>query len=204
MDIYIKPFEKNTIICRKEIYLKDLCDIACVEYNCDDLKNILICRIKEGGDDYFLISALDIICTLKSYNKSFIIFNVGEKEILVRYLENGIKENKAFTFIKVIFVSTVLFAGSATALMAFHNETMLPDAFDEYYKIFFGKSSENHFILSIPYSFGIAVGIIGFFNHFLGKKVTDDPTPIEIEMSKYESDADAAEKDVLNIESKVE
>lgn len=203
MDIYIRPFEKNTIICRKEIFLKDLCDIGCVDYDCNDLKNLLICRIKEDGDDYFLISTLDIICAIRSYNRDFVVHNVGEKEILIRYLKDGIKPRGLSTFLKVVFVCSILFAGSATALMAFHNETMLPGALNEYYKIFFGHSADNHYIISVPYSFGIGVGIIVFFNHFLGKKITDDPTPIEIEMSKYESDADNAEKDVLNSESRV-
>ena len=43
-------------------------------------------------------------------------------------------------------------------------------------------------IIAIPYSIGLASGIIIFFNHIFAKKITDDPTPIEVEMSLYEKD----------------
>ena len=46
--------------------------------------------------------------------------------------------------------------------------------------------------LEICYSIGLAVGIIVFFNHVGHKKITHDPTPIQIEMRKYETDLDTA------------
>ena len=47
-------------------------------------------------------------------------------------------------------------------------------------------------VLEISYSIGLALGIILFFNHFGRKKITSDPTPIEVEMYKYETDVNAA------------
>ena len=35
---------------------------------------------------------------------------------------------------------------------------------------------------------GIAVGILVFYNHFGGKRITKDPTPMEVEMRQYEDD----------------
>jgi len=35
---------------------------------------------------------------------------------------------------------------------------------------------------------GIAVGIIIFYNHLGGKRITKDPTPIEVQMRLYEDD----------------
>ena len=45
-------------------------------------------------------------------------------------------------------------------------------------------------ILACGYAAGIAAGIILFFNHFGKKKLTRDPTPMEVEMDKYEQDVD--------------
>ena len=36
------------------------------------------------------------------------------------------------------------------------------------------------------------------FNHFGSKKITDDPTPIEVELSTYEDDVTHTITDVLN------
>lgn len=42
------------------------------------------------------------------------------------------------------------------------------------------------------YCLGLAVGILVFFNHIGKKKITSDPTPIQVEMRKYEQDVDMA------------
>ncbi len=53
-------------------------------------------------------------------------------------------------------------------------------------------------LIDLPYSIGLAAGIIVFFNHFSGKKLTDDPTPIEVEMSVYEKEVADNLIDTLN------
>ena len=44
--------------------------------------------------------------------------------------------------------------------------------------------------LEIFYCLGLPVGILIFFNHAGKKKVTPDPTPIQVQMRKYEQDVD--------------
>ena len=45
-------------------------------------------------------------------------------------------------------------------------------------------------ILEVSYSVGLAAGIIIFFNHIGGRRITKDPTPIEVAMKGYEKDVD--------------
>ena len=47
-----------------------------------------------------------------------------------------------------------------------------------------GAVSDGYTILEISYSLGLSVGIILFFNHFAGKKITMDPTPLEVQMKQ--------------------
>ena len=51
-----------------------------------------------------------------------------------------------------------------------------------------GESKPMVTELEISYSIGLALGIIVFFNHFSKKKITQDPTPIEVEKKKYNQD----------------
>ena len=53
--------------------------------------------------------------------------------------------------------------------------------------------------MEIPYSIGLAVGIVIFFNHFGKKMLTTDPTPIEVQMTTYEEEVI---KNQLSIASK--
>ena len=45
-------------------------------------------------------------------------------------------------------------------------------------------------MIEISYSIGLALGIIVFFNHVGGRRITKDPTPIEVAMKNYEKDVD--------------
>ena len=64
--------------------------------------------------------------------------------------------------------------------------------------MFFGENKEIPKLLSIPYSIGLGLGIIVFFNHFTKISLTQDPTPIEIEMTTYEKETNASVIDYLN------
>ena len=39
-------------------------------------------------------------------------------------------------------------------------------------------------------SVGIGLGVLFFFNHFGRKKITQDPTPMQVQMRLYEDDVD--------------
>ena len=55
-----------------------------------------------------------------------------------------------------------------------------------------GYTPQGYTILEISYSLGLTVGIIVFFNHIGGRRLTKDPTPIEVEMRVYETDVNKA------------
>ena len=48
------------------------------------------------------------------------------------------------------------------------------------------KKSTGVMILEVSYSVGLILGVTLFFNHFGKRKVTLDPTPIEVQMRLYE------------------
>jgi stage V sporulation protein AA len=116
------------------------------------------------------------------------VVNVGETETLVEYSPEKNKPNAAVKWLKVVFVAVVLFVGSSTAIMAFQTDSELPKIFRRYNEIFLGVSTQNPYWVNIPFSIGLAVGIIVFFNHFAGRKLTNDPTPIEVRMKVYEDE----------------
>ena len=51
-----------------------------------------------------------------------------------------------------------------------------------------GQEKPEFSELEIMYSIGLALGIIVFFNHFGNKKLSDDITPIEVELFKHKKD----------------
>ena len=76
--------------------------------------------------------------------------------------------------------------------MAFHNDIDITGIFMEFYEFVTGNKSSGFTILEISYSIGLLVGILVFYNHIGKKKITSEPTPIEVAMRNYERDMDEA------------
>ncbi|MFV0313478.1 MAG: stage V sporulation protein AA [Anaerotignum sp.] len=198
MDIYIKPIAKAQIITKKQVCLKDIAEIFVAGGEKEAILEIIVFEIPEERNTTYLISILDVIKAINNQYPDVMVCNVGETDILLEYHQKPKKENKPLECVKVFFICVILFAGASTTIMCFHTDNQLPLIFQNYYYMFFGENVEVPAILSVPYSIGLAAGVMLFFNHFSKISITDDPTPIEIEMTTYEKEANASIVDKLN------
>ncbi|MCT4542301.1 MAG: stage V sporulation protein AA [Vallitalea sp.] len=190
--VYIKASKKVDIIGNKEVFIKDIAEIEGDKDITDGIKKIRVFKIKNDKKKNYLLSIIQIITKIQEKFKDTVIHNVGEEDIIVSYspTKNKSKYEKIINVFKVFFVSMIMFTGGGIAIMTFHTDAAVPDVFVRLYSLFLGKENLNPLIIEIPYSIGIAVGIIVFFNHFSTKRLTDDPTPIEVEMRLYERDVE--------------
>ena len=200
LDIYIKPFKKVSLSEVKSVYLKNVSEVYAPSEILKRVKNNKIMGMKEEEQKNYLISIIDIIHATDKATPGHTINNGGEMDTVLEYSPKKEKNKSFVKTLKVIAVTIILLAGSSTAIMSFHSDAQMSKVFENYYYIFFNERIENPMILDIPYSIGLAVGIIVFFNHFIGRKITTDPTPIEVEMSTYESNVTDNIIDTLNVE----
>ena len=66
------------------------------------------------------------------------------------------------------------------------NDVDVGGLFSQIYTQVTGQTSGHFTVLEITYSIGIGLGVLFFFNHFGHMKITDDPTPMQIQMRLYE------------------
>ena len=196
MDIYIKPVKKAAL--SGTVRIGDIADVFAQDQLAGRVKNLKLTELKENKN--CLVSVMDIIERINAAFPGSSIINVGESDTVIEYADPDKKENRLWSFAKAAAVTVMLAAGSATAIMSFHSDAQMSKVFENYYYIFFGEHAQNPVIIHLPYSIGLAVGIIVFFNHFAGKKLTGDPTPIEVEMSVYEGEVTDNQIDTLNEE----
>ena len=185
MDIYIKPKEKASVVKNKIVRLGEVSDVFSPQGKSHELKDIILLKIKEDEKRSYLISVVDMFKSINSVFPDAKITNLGEMDTLVEYIPRSKKPGRLFTFLKVVFSFLIMFFGGSTAIMGFQSDAQIPKIFDNYYYIFTGERAVTPYILDIPYSIGVAFGIIFFFNHFSKKFITTDPTPIEVQMSTY-------------------
>lgn len=185
--LYLK-LEKNVEIQTDDIFLKDLGTLYCKNDNIvNRCKCLKICKFSEGKNDRKIVSVMKIVEMIDQLFPGIQVENIGETDVVVERIRSK-KAPKWKETVKIAFVSGISFFGTAFTIMAFHNDIGIAQLFSGIHKMITGVESSGYSVLEISYSIGLSVGIIVFFNHIGGKRISKDPTPIEVEMRIYEDE----------------
>lgn len=187
--VYVKANPSCTVYDRN-ITLGDVLKIECAD-GC-------ILRMVKQMDLYrfshehsVVFSILKVIERIHKDYPNVDVVNCGACDFVVAYQKSTV-QNKWIEKMKLLAVSIIVFFGSAFTIMSFHTDIGIQDTFGQFYEQCMGKEKPAVTELEISYSIGLALGITIFFNHFNKKKITKDPTPIEVEMKKYNQDVTTA------------
>jgi stage V sporulation protein AA len=200
--IYIKA-EQNVELQSPDVYVKDIGKLTCS----DDailakVKAIKLHHFKDGEEKRQVLSILKVIEEIEKVCPNVSVECIGETDVLLEYID--VNRHKDFVqWAKLVFVALISFFGTAFTIMAFHNDIGINAVFEKVYEMVMGQPSDGYSILELSYSIGLAVGITVFFNHIGGRRITKDPTPIEVEMRTYERDVNTALIETAGREGKV-
>ena len=183
--VYVKA-AGNCIVYDKNITLGDVMKIECTNIGMlRVIKQMELYRFNHEHSAVF--SILKVIEIIHQDYPNIEVVNCGESDFIVEYQKSTIK-SAVGERVKLILIAIIVFFGSAFTIMTFHTDIGIQETFARFYEQVMGESKPMVTELEISYSIGLAVGIIVFFNHFSKKKLTKDPTPIEVEMKKYNKD----------------
>lgn len=201
-EIYIK-MEQNTEVQKADVFLKDIAEVVCSDKNiAAKVKAIKIHKFKENGKQKAAVSVTKIITLIQEICPEASVQNIGEKDALVE-LVNVDKHKSLLQGIKITFVAAISFFGTAFTIIAYHNDIGIADIFEKFYIMVMGNPG-NSAVLEVFYSIGLSLGILIFFNHIGGRRITKDPTPIEVEMRIYEQQVNQALIETASREGKEE
>ena len=189
--IYLKA-EQNIEVQTTEVCVKDIATLTCADSHVlAKAKSLKLWTFQEGECKRQVISMLKVIAEIEKACPGVSVENLGETDVLVEWI--SVDRHKGFAqWCKLAFVALISFFGTAFTIMAFHNDIGINEVFPKLYEMVTGYRGDGYGILELSYSVGLAVGIIVFFNHIGGRRITKDPTPIEVEMRVYEKDVNDA------------
>ena len=189
--LYLKA-ERNVEVTKEEVFLKDVAKIYCKDSNITaKVKAMKIHRFGKDEQKRQVFSVLKLVEMITRLCPEVEVQNVGETDVLVELVKVDKHKGLAQTW-KVVFVACISFFGTAFTIMAFHNDVGINQVFGKVYELVMGQQAPGYSILEFTYSIGLAAGITIFFNHIGGRRITKDPTPIEVEMRIYEKDVNDA------------
>ena len=188
--LYLK-IDQNVEVDHADVTLGDVAKMECADETVKNrLKTMKLLKIRDEKSSRYVYSVLEVVRRIHEIYPGLEVQNVGEADFIIEY-ESPMHNRNRWSMLKVMLVCVTLFIGSAFSIMTFNNDVGIPKVFAQVYLLIMGKESDGFTILEIMYSIGIAVGILVFYNHFGGKRITKDPTPIEVQMRLYEDDVNS-------------
>lgn len=189
--IYVKA-EKNIEVKVPEVFVRDIARIYSADAGVTEkVKAIKAYIFDEGEQRRQVISILKIIQLIEKVCPGAVVLSIGAGDTLMEWIKVK-RNNHLMQILKVIIAGGVSFFGTAFTIMAFHNDVAINNVFSKVYEMVMGQPSNGYTVLEISYSIGLALGIIVFFNHVGGRRITKDPTPIEVSIRNYEDDVNEA------------
>ncbi len=203
MTVYLKC-DRNVEVQSEDVFMKDLGDVYCsnknVQAKCGTLRAYHVGRQVHKR---CVLSSLKLVELMEDACSGISVEVVGETDVLVEWV-NVNRHKSMGQWLKAALVCMVSFFGTAFTIMAYHNDVGINEVFTEVYRIVMAREPSGPNVLEISYSIGLAAGIIVFFNHIGGRRITKDPTPLEVAMRNYEQDVDKALIETAGREGKEE
>ena len=183
--VYVKA-NGHCIVYDKNITLGDVLKIECTDIGI--LRAIKQMDLYGFNHEHSVVfSILKVVERIHRDYPQIEVISYGESDFIVEYQKSTIKL-PILEKLKLWIIAIIVFFGSAFTIMTFHVDISIQKVFGKFYEQVMGVTKPKITELEISYSIGLAVGIIVFFNHFSKRKLTKDPTPIEVEMKKYNED----------------
>lgn len=188
-EVLYLQINRNVEVSKRDVTIGDVATLYCKDASVvNKVKTIKLVSIPDVKKKRVCVSVMLVIKLITEEFPGLEVCNIGETDFIVDYIKEKPK-SKVLQWILIGFVALFTFVGSTYAIMAYNNDVGTPELFERIYEQVGGDLSGTH-VLEVAYAAGLVAGIVIFYNHFGGKRFGTDPTPIEVEMDKYEGDID--------------
>lgn len=180
--LYVR-LKKQVVIRRGEpILLAQVAQILTEPELESRLARLVLHRPTEQDGNLILVDMMMVARAVRKEAPGIQIEYFGDPHTLVEVVDRVKKPMPLF----VLLVWLLLFVGSGLAIMNFHADVSMPEVHRRIVELLTGKRLEHPYLLQIPYSVGLGLGMVLFFNHIFRRKFNEEPSPLEVEMYLYQ------------------
>ena len=151
------------------------------------LKELVLYEHKSTDGNRVVIDLLQIVKAIRQLAPDIAVEAYGDPQVLVMIAEKPVKPR-----IPVLILAwLLLFFGAGLAIMNFHTDVSMKEVHSRIVELITGKKTEHPLWFQIPYSLGIGLGMVLFFNHLFKKRFNEEPNPLEVELYMYQENVNA-------------
>jgi stage V sporulation protein AA len=147
------------------------------------LSSLPLHQIVPEDGNMIVIDMLQVVKSVRQMLPGTTVETFGEPHVLVEVAQPDTFKPRLFM---LVLAWVLLFFGSGMALMNFHADVNMPQVQKRITELITGKPERHPWLFQIPYSLGVGLGMLLFFNRLLRKKMLDEPNPLEVEMFMYQ------------------
>jgi stage V sporulation protein AA len=151
------------------------------------LNDLVLYEHKKADGNRVVIDLLQIVKAIRELEPGLTVEAYGDPQVLVMVAEKPVKPRIAV----LIFAWLLLFFGAGLAIMNFHTDVSMKEVHIRIVELITGKRTEHPLWFQIPYSLGIGLGMVLFFNHIFRKRFNEEPNPLEVELYMYQENVNA-------------
>lgn len=184
--IYIRMRHKVQVRPNEKIRINDITQLIAPEEIFTQLKDLCIHKVAREDRNIIVIDVMKVIAAITEKLPYADVQTIGPAQTIVEV----VYKKKGVSFPLFLIIWLLLFFGAALAIMNFHEDVSMQSVHQELYTIITGKDELKPLLFQIPYSIGLGLGMILFFNHIFKKRINEEPSPLEVEMFNYQLDLD--------------
>ena len=167
-----------------EVKLGDVAQLAGDSSVVELLQNEIVYKITAHDKTHVVIDVMKVIEIIQQKASHVQINLLGSGQTLVEIIYE--KEDTP-NFFGLVWL--LLFIG-ALAIIYFHEDVSMQQVHQRLYYMITGEFNAQPLLFQIPYSLGLGLGMVLFFNHVFQKRINEEPSPLEVEMFQYQQSLD--------------
>lgn len=182
--IYLRMRKNIEAKSDQHILLRDISYVSAKEPRKRKLEQMPIYRITSNDRNIVVIDSFLVIDHLTAAIEDIEIQLLGPEQCII----SVVSAKKTMNIWLASFVWLLLFVGTAMTIMNFHYDVSMQEVQQRIHYLLTGEESDYPLWIQIPYSFGLGVGTLLFFNHWFNRRFNEEPSPLEVEIFNYQQD----------------
>lgn len=184
--IYLRMRNRVHVQKNQQVRLKDVAKFIGDDKQVKKIEEEVLLTVTHEDKNIIIIDLVQVIEAIQAIDPSIEIQTFGPSQTIIEV----IYEKQKVSFLAFTAVWLLLFLGAGMTIMNFHVDVSMGEVHQKLFTLITGREDRKPLLIQIPYSFGLGIGMILFFNHFFKKRFNEEPSPLEVEMFNYQQDLD--------------
>ncbi|WP_096201052.1 stage V sporulation protein AA [Bacillus sp. FJAT-45350] len=184
--VYLRMRHRVQVVPNQRVTIGDVAQVITDKDLRDFIVRLPIHQVTVEDKNFVVIDVMKLIRIIQRERQGTEVQSIGPPQAILQV----IFKKKKIALVYFLLIWFLLFVGAGLAIMNFHEDVSMQEVHQKIHMAITGEENPKPLLFQIPYSIGLGLGMILFFNHIFRKRLNEEPSPLEVEMFNYEQNLD--------------